>query len=151
MSQRRKRGISRLCIYTIFQTNNHLICVDILMRCDVNSIFDCAGVLICTPSNQKLKFASRSQNRPQIKPISFSPSNITPILHFKKITKKHKFALTIIPENGIINVTGNADYVCHPHGKTRVIIQKIPANFIRILFSTTLKVRPITVKKTKSV
>ena len=22
------------------------------MRCDVNSIFDCAGVLICTPSNQ---------------------------------------------------------------------------------------------------
>ena len=32
-------------IYTV-------ICVDILMRCDANSIFDCAGVLSCTPSNQ---------------------------------------------------------------------------------------------------
>ncbi len=28
------------------------ICEDILMRCAVNSIFDCAGVLTCTPSNQ---------------------------------------------------------------------------------------------------
>ena len=28
------------------------ICEHILMRCAVNSIFDCAGVLICTPSNQ---------------------------------------------------------------------------------------------------
>ena len=31
---------------------NNVICEDILMRCAVNSIFDCAGVLICTPSNQ---------------------------------------------------------------------------------------------------
>ena len=31
---------------------NTVICEDILMRCAVNSIFDCAGVLICTPSNQ---------------------------------------------------------------------------------------------------
>ena len=30
----------------------NVICEDILMRCDVISIFDCAGVLICTPSNQ---------------------------------------------------------------------------------------------------
>ncbi len=81
-----------------------------------------------------------SQNRPQIisprksPPIPFSPSNITPTLHLYKITKKHKFALTIIPENGIINVTGNMDYVCHPHGKTRVIILKIPANFICFFF-----------------
>ena len=28
------------------------ICEDILMRCAVKSIFDCAGVLTCTPSNQ---------------------------------------------------------------------------------------------------
>ena len=25
--------------------------------------------------------------------------------------------LTIIPKHGIINLTGNTDYVCHPHGK----------------------------------
>ena len=29
-----------------------VICEDILMRCAANSIFDCAGVLKCTPSNQ---------------------------------------------------------------------------------------------------
>ena len=29
-----------------------IICEDILMRCAANSIFDCAGVLKCTPSNQ---------------------------------------------------------------------------------------------------
>ena len=33
-------------------STNNVICEDILMRCAVNSIFDCAGVLICTPSNQ---------------------------------------------------------------------------------------------------
>ena len=36
-------------------TGSHIftpICEDILMRCAANSIFDCAGVLKCTPSNQ---------------------------------------------------------------------------------------------------
>ena len=31
---------------------HNVICEDILMTCAVNSIFDCAGVLKCTPSNQ---------------------------------------------------------------------------------------------------
>ena len=42
-------------IYTI-------ICEDILMRCAANSIFDCAGVLKCTPSNQIIEVCKHVAN-----------------------------------------------------------------------------------------
>ena len=42
---KKRTSVTDSFIYTI-------ICEDILMRCAANSIFDCAGVLKCTPSNQ---------------------------------------------------------------------------------------------------
>ena len=42
-------------VFNFPQLIHTVICEDILMRCDVNSIFDCAGVLKCTPSNQVIE------------------------------------------------------------------------------------------------
>ena len=43
--------LSRILSRQVPHTHN-VICEDILMTCAVNSIFDCTGVLRCTPSNQ---------------------------------------------------------------------------------------------------
>ena len=42
--------------------NAKKICEDNLMTCSVNSIFDCAGVLKCTPSNQIIEVCKQVAN-----------------------------------------------------------------------------------------
>ena len=65
--QRCANKMSKQESFAKFQPTPAIICEDILMRCAVNSIFDCAGALSALRAIKQLKFASRSQNRRQIR------------------------------------------------------------------------------------